>query len=204
MDNMGVRVTEDSSEKEILEIFLDFKLLPGGSNLPDSLRRMLNIARVVVLEPDILFIDELGLKYPSFDNEFILRYLAQNLPKTTIIMNACNIDSAKCFDKVAVMEKGVVKEYECPEKLVLDKKSEYLNLLKKSPLNYYKQNQRSKNSFNDDINDNELDLQKERSFDSCRTPEKKLPKMKILKSDRPKRTNPDHPSHHNNENIDNN
>ena len=131
-----IGIEENCSEEEILDKFLDFKLQAGGSNLPDTLRMMLNVARVVVLEPDILFIDELGLKYNSFDNEFILRYLTQNLPRTTIVMNACHIESVKCFNKVAIMDRGVVKEYGCTEKLILEKNSEYLRFVKNSSLNH--------------------------------------------------------------------
>lgn len=95
--------------KELNDI-LEFPIKEEGKNISLGQKQMICIARVILKQPKVLFIDEGTSNIDSEKSEDIMNLLQKELPNSTMVSIAHRIDTLKTCDKIFVMDKGEIVE----------------------------------------------------------------------------------------------
>lgn len=127
------KVNKENIKKEVMEI-LDVVDLKGYENrypgeLSGGQRQRVALARALVIKPELLLLDEplsnLDAKL-RINMRVEIRRLQQKLGITTVFVTH---DQEECFsisDKVAVMNGGIIEQYDTPEKIYAYPASEFV------------------------------------------------------------------------------
>lgn len=127
------KVNKENIKKEVMEI-LDTVDLKGYENrypgeLSGGQRQRVALARALVIKPELLLLDEplsnLDAKL-RINMRVEIRRLQQKLGITTVFVTH---DQEECFsisDKVAVMNGGIIEQYDTPEKIYAYPASEFV------------------------------------------------------------------------------
>ncbi|WP_206912575.1 ATP-binding cassette, subfamily C, bacteriocin exporter [Enterococcus sp. DIV0840] len=121
-DNLFLNTDEDSIEKynDILDIigFNDFiktcplgvetQVTEQGNNFSGGQKQMIVLARLVISKAHFLFLDEGTSNLDSLGEKKIIEYMTKKMANKTIISVFHNLNLAKYFDKVIVMEEGEI------------------------------------------------------------------------------------------------
>lgn len=118
------RIRKESIKKSVDEILKVVDLEDYGARYPKELsggqRQRVAIARALVIQPDLLLLDE---PLSNLDAKLRLKMrveikkIQQKFGITTVFVTH---DQEECFsisDKVAVLNKGVIEQYDTPEKI---------------------------------------------------------------------------------------
>ena len=118
------KVPVDQREKQVLEILNMVELTPLKGRKPENLsggqRQRVALARALVISPKLLLLDEplsnLDAKL-RIEMRSQIKKMQQTFKITTILITH---DQEECFsisDKVAIMYKGKIKQYDTPENI---------------------------------------------------------------------------------------
>lgn len=127
------KCSKDEIKKKVDEVLEVMDMISFSKRYPQDLsggqRQRVAIARAIVVEPKILLLDE---PLSNLDAKLRLkmrveiRKIQQRLGITTVFVTH---DQEECFsisDKVAVMNKGVVEQYDTPEKIYANPATEFV------------------------------------------------------------------------------
>ena len=93
---------------ENLPLGYDTPLLPGGRNLPGSIRTRLIIARSVVSRPRLLAMGEFLNKIAPADRQPIIKLLTDRQHPWTLVVVSDDPEMAKACDRVIIMKEGKI------------------------------------------------------------------------------------------------
>lgn len=83
-------------------------LLPGGTNVPGSIRTKILICRALVANPKLLLFEELFAKLEFKDQKKIAKALAEDTGESTVIVVSNNPVVASFFQRVLILKKGEI------------------------------------------------------------------------------------------------
>ncbi|THC93377.1 hypothetical protein EYZ11_007134 [Aspergillus tanneri] len=131
------RVLEYSRLKEYISQLdgkLDAKIEEGGSNLSQGQRQLLSLARALLTSSNILILDEATAAVDVETDAALQQTLRSDLFKNrTIITIAHRINTIIDSDRILVLDKGEVVEFDTPAKLLGDR-AEFYELVKEAGL----------------------------------------------------------------------
>lgn len=98
-------------------------LLPGGSNVPGSVRTKILLCRALVAKPKLLLFEEFFSKLQMEDQQQIARYLTRELSDSTVMVISNNPAIASYFDRIVIMKNGSIVADDTQERI--QQSSEY-------------------------------------------------------------------------------
>ena len=114
---------------ESMENQLDSNIVQGGENISAGQRQLLCMARALLENPKVLIMDEATSNIDGKTDNKIQTMLKEAFKECTVLTIAHRIDTILWYDKVLVMDKGKVLEYDSPKVLSTKDGSEFKALL---------------------------------------------------------------------------
>ncbi|KAG0042983.1 Multidrug resistance-associated protein 1, partial [Gryganskiella cystojenkinii] len=107
---------------------LSYMVSQNGDNFSVGQRSLICLARALLRKTKILILDEATAAVDVETDELIQKTIRQEFKDRTILTIAHRIKTVMDSDKILVLEKGCVEEYESPRVLVQNKNSLFYNL----------------------------------------------------------------------------
>ncbi len=115
-----------------LDAGLDHQLTEGGDNLSVGQKQLVCLARALLKKSKILVLDEATAAVDLQTDELIQRTIRKEFFDCTIVTIAHRLNTIMDYDKVIVMDKGAVVEYDSPNILLNKKDSSFYLMAKDS------------------------------------------------------------------------
>lgn len=112
------------------QVGLNAKVLEGGSNLSSGQKQLLCLARALLKESKVLVLDEATAAVDVQTDKIIQETIRSEFKDKTILTIAHRLDTIMDSDRVLVLERGTVKEFDSPANLLSNKDSEFYSLCK--------------------------------------------------------------------------
>lgn len=119
-------------ESEDYQDGLDVKILEGGSNLSGGQKQLLCLARALLKLSRILVLDEATAAVDVQTDKIIQETIRNEFKDQTILTIAHRLETVMDSDRVLVLDKGEVKEFDHPQVLLDDESSEFYALCKET------------------------------------------------------------------------
>lgn len=103
------------------------KLSEGGSNLSVGQRQLLCLARALLNPSKVLVLDEATASVDVETDRIVQETIRKEFYDRTILTIAHRIDTVLDSDRIIVLEKGKIKEFDTPQNLLDDKESLFYN-----------------------------------------------------------------------------
>ena len=116
--------TDDDANK-IISTGLDAKIEEGGGNLSTGQKQLLCLARSLLNESRVLVLDEATASVDVQTDKVVQDTIRSEFKDKTILTIAHRIDTIMDSDRVLVLDKGMVKEFDSPQNLLADKTSAF-------------------------------------------------------------------------------
>lgn len=120
---------KSSLEAAIIKDMLGHKTSPKDPHFPLSLKKLINIAKVMLSNPKLLLMDDDSFSVTGNPN--LMQDVFIELEDTTIISVCKNFSNLLYFDRVIVMNDGFIVEQGDPKELIMNPNS-YLQLAMKN------------------------------------------------------------------------
>ncbi|XP_047982065.1 ABC transporter C family member 3-like [Salvia hispanica] len=108
---------------------LDFAVSENGENWSVGQRQLVCLGRVLLKKSKVLVLDEATASVDTATDNLIQQTLRNHFCDSTVITIAHRITSVLDSDMVVLLDNGLLKEYESPEKLLEDKSSLFAKLV---------------------------------------------------------------------------
>jgi len=115
-----------------LEGKLDYKVVQGGENLSVGQRQLVCLARALVRKTKVLVLDEATAAVDVETDDIIQKTIREEFRECTIITIAHRINTIMDSDRILVLDKGRVAEFDTPQVLLANKGSIFYSLAKQS------------------------------------------------------------------------
>lgn len=119
-----------NAEEEVPQEGLLAQILEGGSNLSSGQKQLLCMARALLKLTKVLVLDEATAAVDVQTDKIIQETIRSEFKDKTILTIAHRLDTIMDSDRVLVLDKGTVKEFDLPEALLKNKESEFYSLCK--------------------------------------------------------------------------
>ncbi|OEJ88398.1 Bile pigment transporter 1 [Hanseniaspora osmophila] len=113
------------------DILLKCKVADNGSNLSVGQRQLLCLSRALLNQSKILVLDEATAAVDMETDKIIQETIRSKFNERTILTIAHRIDTVLDSDKILVLDKGEIKEFDHPDKLLEDKSTIFYSLCEK-------------------------------------------------------------------------
>lgn len=123
---------EDKSQVEEVFDALDVKLTEGGANLSVGQRQLMCLARALLIKSHILVLDEATAAVDVETDSVLQETIRKEFKDRTILTIAHRINTIMDSDKILVLEKGEVAEFDTPQELLKKKDSLFYALAKQA------------------------------------------------------------------------
>ena len=117
-----------------LESGLDYQVAENGENLSVGQRQLICLARALLRKTKILILDEATAAIDLETDSLIQRTIRKEFANCTILTIAHRLNTIMDSDRVLVLDKGRVVEYESPQRLLSDRRSRFFALAKDAGL----------------------------------------------------------------------
>ncbi|KAJ3254065.1 Multidrug resistance-associated protein 1 [Boothiomyces macroporosus] len=97
---------------------LDAKVTLNGENLSVGQRQLICLARAILKKPKFMVMDEATSSVDGDSDELIQKAIKEHFAETTIISIAHRLNTIAEFDRVLVLDQGVLKEFDAPHILL--------------------------------------------------------------------------------------
>ncbi|KAG9066592.1 hypothetical protein KI688_012500 [Linnemannia hyalina] len=111
---------------------LSFKVSQNGDNFSVGQRSLICLARALLRKTKVLILDEATAAVDVETDELIQKTIRKEFKDRTILTIAHRIKTVMDSDKILVLEKGQVEEFEAPEQLVKNKESLFFKLARQA------------------------------------------------------------------------
>lgn len=125
------RALEQVELKEVIPA-LDYKVSEGGSNFSVGQRQLVCLARAVLRSNKILVMDEATANVDPQTDALIQTTIRREFASCTVITIAHRLNTIMDSDRVLVMDKGVVAEYDTPYALLSDPNSIFSSMVRET------------------------------------------------------------------------
>ncbi|ODV66026.1 hypothetical protein HYPBUDRAFT_142150 [Hyphopichia burtonii NRRL Y-1933] len=141
VENMKTEPTEKEKEeaekKKIalnLGVKLEARISENGGNLSAGQKQLLCLARALLNPSKVLILDEATASVDVQTDKIVQETIRSQFKDRTIISIAHRLETILHSDRIVVLEKGEVAEFDTPETLLKDKNSIFYGLCKQSNL----------------------------------------------------------------------
>ena len=128
LKNIGFNYNEGDDK------ILDKHIEVNGNNISIGEKQLVCLARAVLKKTKILIMDEATANIDIKTEEKIIKILNSNFKDSTILTIAHRIKTIINYDKILVLEKGKILEFDSPKNLLENKNSYFYKLYEKSSL----------------------------------------------------------------------
>ncbi|KAI8865425.1 hypothetical protein GQ42DRAFT_151769 [Ramicandelaber brevisporus] len=108
---------------------LDDEIAEGGENLSAGQRQLLCLARALLTNASIVVLDEATASVDVQTDELLQVALRRDFEGCTILAIAHRLNTIIDYDRILVLENGMLKEFDSPGKLLDDPASEFSRLV---------------------------------------------------------------------------
>jgi len=116
---------------------LDFKCLEGGENLSVGQRQLICLARAILRNTKILILDEATASIDPSTDKLIQTSIRKSFANNTVLIIAHRLDTILFCDRIMVLNKGEIVEFDSPENLLNDSKSDFYSMASAAGLGQY-------------------------------------------------------------------
>nr|XP_022323792.1 multidrug resistance-associated protein 1-like isoform X1 [Crassostrea virginica]XP_022323793.1 multidrug resistance-associated protein 1-like isoform X1 [Crassostrea virginica]XP_022323794.1 multidrug resistance-associated protein 1-like isoform X1 [Crassostrea virginica] len=106
----------------------------GGQNLSVGQRQLVCLARTLLRKSKILILDEATAAVDMETDDLIQKTIRTEFSDSTVLTIAHRLNTIMDYDKVLVLDQGLVKEYDSPENLLKNKSSAFYGMAKDANL----------------------------------------------------------------------
>lgn len=117
-------MTRDSSNRG-----LALEIEEGGANLSSGEKQIICICRAVLRKSKVVILDEATANIDIVTEQKIQELITKEFTDSTMLVIAHRLNTIINSDRVLVMSYGQVQEYDTPQNLMADSKSEFAKLL---------------------------------------------------------------------------
>ncbi|XP_015787127.1 canalicular multispecific organic anion transporter 2-like [Tetranychus urticae] len=117
-----------------LESGLDYSIAEGGENLSVGQRQLVCLTRALLRKTQVLVLDEATAAVDVETDELIQETIRREFADCTIVTIAHRLNTIMDYDKIIVMDKGKIVEYDSPNNLLADKNSIFYSMAKEAKL----------------------------------------------------------------------
>ncbi|AOA60656.1 ABC type transmembrane transporter of MRP/CFTR family [Komagataella phaffii CBS 7435] len=118
----------ETEEDDVVHKGLDAKVSEGGLNLSVGQRQLMCLARALLNSSKILVLDEATAAVDVETDTLIQKTIRSEFKDRTILTIAHRLDTIMDSDKIVVMDKGEIKEFDTPANLLKDTNSLFYQL----------------------------------------------------------------------------
>lgn len=108
---------------------LDAEVSEGGENFSVGQRQLLSLARALLRRSKVLVLDEATAAVDVRTDSLIQKTIREEFKSCTMLIIAHRLNTIIDSDRILVLEAGQVKEYDTPEKLLLNEKSAFSKMV---------------------------------------------------------------------------
>lgn len=120
----------DNNESSKIDSALEVPLSEGGSNLSVGQRQLMCLARALLIQSPILVLDEATAAVDVETDSVLQTTIRREFLNRTIITIAHRLNTILDSDRIVVLDKGTVAEYDTPENLLKNEGSLFYSLCK--------------------------------------------------------------------------
>nr|WPH24505.1 ABC transporter subfamily C1 [Tetranychus urticae] len=113
---------------------LDHEITEGGENLSIGQRQLVCLTRALLRKTKILVLDEATAAVDVETDELIQQTIRKEFADCTIVTIAHRFNTILDYDKIIVMDKGQIIEYDSPQSLLHNDRSVFYSMAKDSKL----------------------------------------------------------------------
>ncbi|XP_005095104.1 multidrug resistance-associated protein 1 isoform X2 [Aplysia californica] len=111
---------------------LQFAVEEGGENLSVGQRQLVCLARALLRQPKILVLDEATAAVDMETDELIQKTIREEFKSCTVLTIAHRLHTILDYDKVMVLDRGQLVEFDTPASLLADTQSQFYQMAKES------------------------------------------------------------------------
>ncbi len=114
----------------IISFFKKIKITQLGSNLSLGEKQMVSITRTMLRRAKIVLVDEPSSNIDEKMEQLITEALNETFAQCTVLTIAHKIKTIMTSDKIMVVDKGEVVEFDTPKNLLENSKSNFFKIVK--------------------------------------------------------------------------
>ncbi|GMR50268.1 hypothetical protein PMAYCL1PPCAC_20463, partial [Pristionchus mayeri] len=111
---------------------LSFLIAEGGKNISVGQKQLLCLARVLLRRAKVLILDEATASVDVLTDSLVQSVVREEFREATVIAIAHRLNTVAGYDRIMVLEKGRIVEFDTPSALLSDRNSRYSRMLEKS------------------------------------------------------------------------
>ena len=108
---------------------LESKVDANGENFSTGQRQLVCLARAMLRNPRVLVMDEATANVDMVSDELIQKALRQDFKESTIFTIAHRLNTVMDYDKILVLDKGEISEYDTPNNLLLKETGLFVDMV---------------------------------------------------------------------------
>lgn len=112
------QIREEEDQTTPLKKKVYSKVDDSGSNFSLGQKQLICMARALIRKPKVLLMDEATASIDEKTDELIQKMIRTEFKDTTVITIAHRLNTIIYYDKILVLERGEIKEYDTPLSLV--------------------------------------------------------------------------------------
>jgi ATP-binding cassette subfamily C (CFTR/MRP) protein 4 len=118
------RVLEEAGLKKVI-LSLDYGVVGGGSNFSVGEKQLICLARAIIQKNQIVVLDEATANIDPQTEELIYQTIREKFASCTVFTIAHKLKSVLDNDKILVLDKGEVIEFDEPSNLLADESTTF-------------------------------------------------------------------------------
>ncbi|GMT26202.1 hypothetical protein PFISCL1PPCAC_17499, partial [Pristionchus fissidentatus] len=111
---------------------LELPIAEGGKNISVGQKQLLCLARVLLRRAKVLVLDEATASVDILTDSLVQSVVREEFRDATVIAIAHRLNTVAGYDRIMVLEKGRIAEFDTPSRLLSDRNSRYSRMLEKS------------------------------------------------------------------------
>ncbi|RZC40830.1 uncharacterized protein BDFB_005146, partial [Asbolus verrucosus] len=125
------KAIETAKLKELVPS-LDYQIIEGGSNFSSGQRQLICLARAIISKNKIIILDEATSNMDPETDVMIYTTIQENFSSCTVVTIAHRLHSVLYSDKVMVVDKGRIVEFDDPNVLLNNKNGVFYKMIKQA------------------------------------------------------------------------
>jgi ATP-binding cassette subfamily C (CFTR/MRP) protein 1 len=113
---------------------LDYKITEGGENLSVGQRQLVCLARALLRKTKVLILDEATAAIDFETDELIQKTIRSQFNDCTILTIAHRLNTIMDSDRIILLDKGMIVEFDSPQTLLADRNSIFHGMAKNAGL----------------------------------------------------------------------